>query len=332
MAETNDYDPGDWAGYDYSSAKSAYDPTAGRGYDSPPRTSAGSDHVSAARSVSGPTVPAKIKASCRRPLVIVFDQTGSMGPWRDVIGQKLAYLDKEAPSYLGDDLEICFCAIGDAPMGDREPLQVRPFAKGTELVEHVSCLRQTGGGADDMESYELAALYLARNASFESGAQPIVIFIGDEGLHPVVKSKHASDFAHVDTQGHDVSTLDVMKELTQKYSAYIVRKPYPSAEAKTQRQWVEMLGDSHVFILQAPERILDVVFGILALETGKMDYFQRELEDRQTPAQVATVYTSLRTTHDAAGTTTARLAKDAGKSVMLIGNGAKATRHLLGGK
>lgn len=35
MAETNDYDPGDWAGYDYSSAKSAYDTTAGRGYGSP---------------------------------------------------------------------------------------------------------------------------------------------------------------------------------------------------------------------------------------------------------------------------------------------------------
>lgn len=280
---------------------------------------------------TGPVVPAGIRATCRRPLIIVFDQTGSMGTWRDIIGQKLAYLDKEAPSYLGADLEICFCAIGDAPMGDKEPLQVRPFSSGTQLVEHVSCLRPTGGGGDDMESYELAALYLSRNASYEPGAQPIVIFIGDEGLHPCVEARHAS-WAHVDTQGRDVATPDIMKELTQKYSAYIVRKPYPLAEAKVQRQWVDMLGDSRVFILEAPERILDVIFGILALDTGKMDYFQKELEDRQTAAQVATVYTSLRTTHNAGGKVAAMLAADAGKSVMLIGAGAKKTQHLLGGK
>lgn len=328
MAETNDYDPGDWAGYDYSNAKSAYDATAGRGYGG-----STTSHVSSPAAVvdAGPVVPTSIRALCRRPLIIVFDQTGSMGVWRDVIGQKLAYLDKEAPSYLGDDLEICFCAIGDAPMGDREPLQVRPFAKGTELVEHVSCLCQTGGGGDDMESYELAALYLSRNASYEPGAQPVVIFIGDEGLHPQVEARHAA-WAHIDTQGRDVPTADIMKELTQKYSAYIVRKPYPSAEARVQKQWTGMLGPERVFILEAPERILDVIFGILALETGKMDYFQRELEDRQTPAQVATVYTSLRTTHAAKGTTASKLASDSGKSVMLLAAGAKKTQHLLGGK
>lgn len=329
MAETNDYDPGDWAGYDYSNAKSAYDPTAGRGYGS---SSSSSTARTIARAVdTGPVVPTSIRASCRRPLVIVFDMTGSMGAWREIIGKKLAYLDKEAPNYLGEDLEICFCAIGDAPQGDPEPLQVRPFAKGTELVEHVSCLRQTGGGGDDMESYELAAAFLSRNASYEPGAQPIVIFIGDEGLHPCVEARHAS-WAHVDTQGHDLPTPQIMKELTQKYSAYIVRKPYPSAETKVQKQWVDTLGDSRVFILEAPDRILDVIFGILALETGKLDYFQKELEDRQTPAQVATVYTSLRTVHNAKGTTASKLAVDNGKSVMLLAAGAKKTQHLLGKK
>ncbi len=331
MAETNDYDPGDWSGYDYSSAKSAYDPTAGRGYGSPAASSSSSPYRAVPSKASGPVVPDRIAAKCSRPLVIVFDQTGSMGTWRDVIGQKLAYLDKEAPSYLGDDLEICFCAIGDAPMGDPEPLQVRPFAKGTELVEHVSCLRRTGGGSDDRESYELAALYLARNAAFEPGARPIVIFIGDEGLHDRVEARHAA-WAHVDTGGGDVSTLDIMKELQQKYSSYIVRKPYPSAEQVTHAQWAGLLGDDRVFILQAPERILDVIFGILAIETGKLDYFQKELEDRQTPAQVATVYTSLRTVHNATGNVASKLAADSGKSVMLLAAGAKKTQHLLGGK
>lgn len=34
MAETdNDYNPGPWKGWDYGSARKAYDPNAGRGYD-----------------------------------------------------------------------------------------------------------------------------------------------------------------------------------------------------------------------------------------------------------------------------------------------------------
>lgn len=326
MAETNDYDAGDWTGYDYTSAKSAYVPSAGRGYGAA-TTSTTPPHD------AGPTVPAALVAACNRPLVVAFDMTGSMGTWRDIIGKKLAYLSKEAPTYLGDDLEICFCAIGDAPQGDAKPLQVRPFAKGTDLVEHVSVLEQTGGGGDNCESYELAALYLARNVTFSANARPVLIFIGDEGLHDRVQAKHAA-WAHVDVSGRDVMTRDVMAELKERYSVYIVRKPYPHSESVVQQQWVEFLGDDRVFILQAPERILDIIFGILALETGKLDYFQHELEDRQTAAQVATVYTSLRTSHVTSGGADAKklvLSKD-GKSTMLLDGGAKKTRHLLTGK
>ncbi len=330
MAETNDYDPGPWTGYDYTTAKDAYTPSAGRSYGSYGSTSTSASTSTAAD--AAPVVPATVIASCKRPLVVAFDMTGSMGTWRDIIGEKLPYLDKEAPSYLGDDLEICFCAIGDAPMGDVEPLQVRPFARGTELAKHVAALHQTGGGGDSCESYELAGLYMARNAMYEPGARPVMIFIGDEGLHNRVERRHAT-WAHIDTGNNDVMTSDIMRELKEKYSVYIVRKPYPMAEAATQRQWVDMLGDDRVFILQAPERILDVIFGILALETGKTEYFQKEIEGRQTPDQVKTVYTSLRTNHVVghAAATSAKLSASGSKSIMMLPgtDTAKKTKHLL---
>lgn len=323
MAEDNDYSPGEWEGYDYTSAKSAYvDTSAGRGYGSSSSASSSSTSSASTSSFSrGAVVPDFVMATCKRPLVLVVDMTGSMDAWRDIIGKKLAYMDKEVPSYLGEDTEICMAAIGDAPQGDDEPLQVRPFCRGTGLVEHVSVLNKTGGGGDHAESYELAGLYFVRNARYAADARPVMIFIGDEGLHEYVEARHAK-WAHIETQGAKVSTDDIMKELTAMYSVYIVRKPYPSAEARVNRQWSQYLGAERVFLLEAPERILDMIFGILAIETGKMAYFEDEITNRQTPEQCATVFTSLRTQHVGA---------TGGKSVMLA-SGAKATKHLLGKK
>ncbi len=316
MAEDNDYSPGAWEGYDYNAAKSTYvDTSAGRGYGS---VSSSSNMSSSATTPRGAVVPDFVASTCKRPLIFVIDMTGSMAEWRDHVGKKLAYMDKEVPSYLGEDVEICMSAIGDAPQGDDEPLQVRPFCKGTGLVEHVSVLNKTGGGGDNCESYELAALYFIRNARFAVDARPVMIFIGDEGLHDYVEARHAK-WAHIETQGSRVSTDDIMKELTTRYSVYIVRKPYPSAEAQVNRQWTRYLGAERVFLLEAPGRILDMIFGILAIETGKMAYFEDEITGRQTPEQCATVFTSLRTQHVTAGT---------GKSTMLL-TGAKATKHLL---
>ena len=92
----------------------------------------------------------------------------------------------------------------------------------------------------------------------------------------------------------------------------------------TQKQWSDLLGADRVFGLQAPERILDVIFGILAIETGMLGYFEKEITGRQTPEQCATVFTSLRTKHVDVST--------GGKSTMLLSGDAKKTRHLLTGK
>jgi hypothetical protein len=43
--------------------------------------------------------------------------------------------------------------------------------------------------------------------------------------------------------------------------------------------------------------VVDVIFGILAKETNKIDYFKDEIEGRQRPDQVDTVYKSLKTIH-----------------------------------
>ncbi len=315
MAETADYDPGGWKGHDFTAARSTYDAHAGRSY-----ADANAKGLKAAD-----LVPTSLSTNSPSPLVVVCDVTGSMGEWPAVIFSKLPYLDIEGKEYLGPAMEISFAAVGDAPQGDKYPLQVRKFDKGLALQEHLKALiHERGGGGDLCESYELGALYYARNCSMPKATKPIIVFIGDEGLHPYVEKAHGQAH-HVNIPAR-VDTTDIFEELKRKCAVYVVRKAYGAGnDGPIQRQWVELLGDDHVVPLQDPQRVVDVIFGILAKETGKIDYFRKELEGRQTADQVDTVYKSLKTVH----TNVAAKKVGKGKSVMHLPEGTKA-KGLLG--
>src|SRR4029079_9362014 len=62
-------------------------------------------------------------------------------------------------------------------------------------------------------------------------------------------------------------------------------------------RWVKILGAGRIAFLPTADRVVDVIFGILAKEADKVDYFREYIEGRQRPDQVATVYKSLLTVH-----------------------------------
>ena len=275
MSESGDYTPAPhWRGasHDFVSARRSYASVADRSY---------SEAVSKGVDVAD-LVPEEIRTDCESPLVIAIDVTGSMGDWPITIFSKLPYLEHEGQEYLGDDMEISFCAIGDSK-SDTYPLQVREFVKGAKLKTELEALVHEGnGGANQQESYDLAALYYSRNCEMDEAIRkPIFIFIGDEGVYDPDFSPNAATIAQtkVDGRSNPKSTFGA---LCQKFSVYCIRKQYGSiAEAKIHKQWQELLGADHVINLQAAERVVDVIFGILARETGRIEYFEDELEDRQ---------------------------------------------------
>lgn len=309
MAETADYTPGAWSGHDFSSARKAYDVHVGRSY---------ADATTAGKTATD-LVPAKLTTNSPAPLIILCDVTGSMGEWPAVIFSKLPYLDIEGKEYLGPDMEICFGAVGDA-MSDRYPLQMQPFGRGQDLKASLKeLIIEGGGGGQNRESYELAGLYCARNIETPNATKPIIIFIGDEALYDHV-TKSTARMAHVDLDCSVISTKQIFSELTQKFSVYVIRKTYLRDDNVIHGQWIELLGSENVAKLEAADRVIDVIFGILAKETGKVDYFKAEIEGRQTPEQVNTVYKSLSTVH-------VSVPSD-GKSRMALPKGKK-TKHLL---
>lgn len=165
--ESHDYTPAPWSKDTFKSARSAYDKHVGRSYDD-----AKSKGIA-----SGSLVPKTIKTDSTAPILIFIDVTGSMGDWPATIFSKLGYLDHEARFYFGDDYQIAFGAIGDC-FSDQYPLQVQPFASGAELKKVLTKLVIEGnGGGSSQESYDLGALYAARNCEMPNATKPLLVFI-----------------------------------------------------------------------------------------------------------------------------------------------------------
>lgn len=297
MSESGEnYDPGPWKGYDFKSARKAYDPdvTAGRSYGGP------IGGTSKAKATSADVLPPKLETQATSPLVILVDGTGSMGEFPEIIFEKLPLLDDGAKDYLGDDCEISYAMIGDVGDANAPPLQVRPFGKGKQMVESLNKLViGHGGGSNMMESYELGALYYARNVEMPKATKPVLVFICDEGVYPKVDKEWAKQYAGVEIK-EEMTAKELFSELKRKFSVYCIRKHYEDGvfldgdkmvgnNLKIQKQWVSLIGEDHIVVLTEARRVVDVILGLLATETDKMDFFEKEIGERQTKDQVKTV-------------------------------------------
>lgn len=317
MSESGDYSPGVWKGHDFATARKTYDSHAGRSY---------TDAVVSGKGTAD-LIAENVKTDSTSPLIIVIDETGSMGEWPATIFSKLPYLEAEGKEYLGDDFEICFMAIGDAYCNEKYPLQVRPFAKGLELKDRLKELViEGGGGGQTTESYELAALFAAEKISIPKAIKPIMIFIGDEQCYDTVSPEQAKKLLGI-TLEKSLSTAALFKKLCDKYSVYLIRKPYSRGsgnvlsdeDRRITKHWEDLIGSDHISNLPEAGRVVDVIFGILAKETGRIAYFEHELEDRQLKdkdgdKKVDVVYKSLKTIHQISDK--ARSSNNAGKSVL----------------
>jgi hypothetical protein len=332
MSETGDYDPGCWKGHDFGAARKKYDAHVGRSYG---------DALSAGRKAAD-CVPDSIKTRSKAPLAILCDVTGSMGSWPAAIFAKLPYLENEGKEYLGDDLEISFCAFGDI-YSDKYPLQVRNFSKGTDLKKQLEALVIEGGGGGQVkESPEAAALYYARNVEMPVASKPICIIITDESLYETINKDDARKHAKVDLEAR-IKTSAVFDELKRRYAVYLVRKPYDayagdgisSTDKGIVKDWLKHLDDEHIVTLPNEERVLDIILGILAKETDRIEYFRDELKDRQLKdkggdKKVEIALKALKTIHKevGAGIDPDRKLLKSGRSVTK-GSGGKNTKPLI---
>ncbi|HXV26894.1 MAG TPA: hypothetical protein VD862_02645 [Candidatus Paceibacterota bacterium] len=300
MSEAGDYAPAAWARQtSFRDARKAYDSDVGRGY-----ASARSKNVSAAS-----LVPDGIETESTHPMFIRTDVTGSMSGWPNTIFSKMGYLHHElATEYLSEDYAVSFGAISD--VSDSYPLQVRPFASGEGLKENLKpdVLLVTNGGSGPgsyCEAHSVAALYDIRNAKTpKSIITPPYIIITDE--MPYTVTPDDAGYAKVELK-RALTADKIFEELMAQYAVYVILKPYggesltgdrmDSVTQQVYERWKGIVGAERIAMLPEADRVVDVIFGILAAWSGRIDYFKKEIEERQTKKQVTAVYTALESIH-----------------------------------
>jgi len=331
MSESGDYTPRIWKDHDFGSARAAYDRHVGRSYD---------DAKTSGKKLSD-VLPKTLSTTSRAPLILVCDETGSMGDWPATIFSKLPYLYNEAhDNYLGPDVEISFGAFGDVHCGEEYAVQARPFANKDDVKKRLKeLIIEGGGGGQIMESSELVALYYARNCDMPNAEKPIYIFVTDEYCWDPISVATAEQFG-VSLTGK-LTAKEVFAELNRKYSVYLIQKPYGDetsekghTTSQVRKKWLQHFDEGHIALLADPNRVVDVIFGILAAESGKIDYFKKELEDRQLKdadgaAKVDTVYKALHTIHNLAAPAAAqKLLKSGHSTTFGIKGGGKKSKDL----
>jgi hypothetical protein len=280
MSEGCDYTPASWsAGDTFASARAAYDVHVGRSYD---------DAVDKGLTASD-LLPDSITTDVEAPVVILTDETGSMGSWPATIFSKLGYLDHELESYMGPSTALAFGAFGDATCNERYPVQMRPFGRGQDLQKYLlELVIEGGGGGQQTESAELAMLYVDRNVHAPNATKPVLILITDEMAYSDISAEMAKRWSKA-SLAKSLSIKEMIESLKSKWSVYVVRKPYQNTNIdsedftnRTIREfWEKLVGADHIALLPDASRVVDVIFGILAAETGKINEFREELTDRQ---------------------------------------------------
>ncbi len=289
--ETVHYDPT----HDFSASRREYAVHSGRSYEKAVDQGVSVDDL----------LPKSMTSHSTNPLIICYDESASMIGWPGTFYSKFPYLVHEATmEYLGQDTEISFAAHGDAPNRERYPVQARPFAKRDEVKTRLKELVHEGdGGGTKHESSELVALYYLRNVKTPDAVRkPIYIFITDEMSYERV----SPDMAAVAKVKLDetLATSEIFRELNERFAVYLILKPYYNSEdgqdsdsRRIREFWLQYIDADHIAPLADPNRVVDVVFGILAKETDRVDYFNKEITERQTPEQVAIVKAALGDIH-----------------------------------
>ncbi len=286
-------DAATWKGrgsYDYKSARGGYlDSLAAKAASKGPR--AFLDRSSPDMAIVDPAKP--ISTSTTTPIVLAVDVTGSMSHWPAEIFDRLPLLYQTLSQYK-PELEISFCAIGDATC-DSYPLQICDFAKGLDLEGKLKAIfGEGGGGGQNRESYELFAYAMLNNISIPNATDPFLIIFGDEGFYDQVSPAQARHYLKSDMQ-EPLESMTVWNQVSRKFDTYLLHKPYSrGSDAEIVAQWKTALGDQKVVTVDDPQRIVDYAMGVIARKWGEYADLRASVLARHDTATVKKMDDSLK--------------------------------------
>jgi len=241
------------------------------------------------------------------PIVLAFDDTGSMGDWVIRTYEKLIMFYGQIciKNHLLPKPALSFCAFADAGNGDRYPFQMTNFARGDTLDSNIESIWLPAvngvdyGGGNKVESYEMVAYFYLYHCLLKAAENPFFFMTGDEGYYPKIKRDLVKRHFGSVKSGASLDSLTVLRELAKKFECFLLRKKYfnDDYESRIHQSWIEAWGPQKILMMTEPKQIVDTMIGAIALKQGEwdLDQYARILEERkQTKTRIKNVVRTLK--------------------------------------
>ena len=207
-----------------------------------------------------------------KPMVIGFDQTGSMGTIPHEMVTKLKSVFGMTVDKGISDVQVAIAAYGDADNGEYVPLQFSQFESDNRVDNCLDNLYLEGyGGGNNGETSNLLWYYLAYHTetdSFEKrGVKGKVYMIADEKQLPITAS-HIQKYIGEEPQG-PLGFEAIAAAATEKWDITVLLVDNNSAKWQRSEEFYKgLLGPDNVIVLQGTDNIPDIIAGLFAYDMG----------------------------------------------------------------
>lgn len=242
-----------------------------------------------------------IKTEVKSPVVIIFDETGSMDDFPKIFLDKapMFYGQIEQQGYL-KDFALSFCAIGDARNNENAPLQVGDFEQGIKLDDILKKIYlEKNGGGQQKETYELAAYYYLHHCEMPNSELPFLFFIGDEGFYSKITASILKEYLG-EKSSEEKDSKHIFAELNKKFqnNVFLFHRSYgdSSVDREVTNQWKEVLPAEHLIHMKEDKSIVDLMLGVIAMVSNarNLDAYTADMKSRgQDIKRISTVSSAL---------------------------------------
>lgn len=263
------------------------------------RTAAAVNDLLDPKKVAGPSSPlaGKIVREARDndehpnsvPIIVAFDETGSMGHVPVQLQKKLAELFALLlrKGYV-EDPQLAIGAYGDVENYETAPLQFGQFESDNRADETLDALYLEGnGGGNGHESasaiWYYAAKHTATDAWEKRGKKGYLFTIGDEttgGLTRTQIEKYIGDTGH--GLEKDLSAQDIADMAKERWDVYhLVINNWSAQSQKSVKHYETLLGKDHVIVLEDEDAACETIALAIGLAEGMIDLDQglNDLDD-----------------------------------------------------
>lgn len=232
------------------------------------------------------------------PILVAFDETGSMGHVPMQLQKKLAELFALLlrKGYV-EDPQLCIGAYGDIDNYETAPIQIGQFESDNRADEDLDSLYLEGnGGGNGHESaaaiWLYAAMHTATDAWEKRGKKGYLFTIGDEttaGVSATQWKKYVDPGSTIEGSLSAQQIADMAKEQWDVY--HLVINNWSAQSQKSVQHYETLLGKDHVIVLEDEDAACETIALAIGLAEGMIDLDQglNDLDDVGSTANKAVV-------------------------------------------